>query len=115
MPYVLGPGESGGGGLRGLVGVERPLVVGVGARVQLLAGEVDVEVLQLHAERGHVLLGELLHRGDLGLDARELTPLARLAGRDGDGDEAADDDQQEQEFHGHMVRSGGKVARPPGP
>jgi hypothetical protein len=33
-----------------LVGIERPLIVGVGSGVQLVAGQLAVEVLQLDAE-----------------------------------------------------------------
>ena len=65
------------GGLGRLVGVERALVVGVGPGVQLAAGQVEVELLQLLAQRGRVLERELAHRGQLGLLALQLARLGR--------------------------------------
>ena len=64
------------GRLRGVVRVEGPLVVGSGTRVELTPGELQVEVLQLDAERGDVLEGELLDRLELGgLALRSATLL----------------------------------------
>ena len=86
MPDVVGPRHVGGRGLGGLVGVEGPLVVGVLARAQRRAGHVDVEVLQLHAEGGDVLLGEPLDRLELGLALTARLALLRVwPAHDGDG------------------------------
>ena len=109
MPDVPGTLQRGSRRLGGLVGVKCTLVVGVGARVERLTGEVDVEVLQLHAERRDVLLGEPLDRRDLGLGTRQLTPLAGLAGTHRDRHQGAEDEQHQDQFHGHSVRRSGKI------
>ena len=75
---VLGLGDLVRGPLRRLVGVQRPLVVGVLARVELAPGHLDVEQLQLLTERGDVLEGELAHRRELGLLALEGLALVGL-------------------------------------
>ena len=94
MADVVGPRHRGRGDLGGLVGVEGPLVVGVLALSERGAGELDVEVLQLHAEGGDVLLGEPLDRLELGVAPDDLAALAGLAGRDRDGHQAAEHQQE---------------------
>jgi hypothetical protein len=96
-----------GGDLGGLVGVEGTLVVGPGALVQLPAAEVGVEALELGAERGDVLLGQLLDRlqpGALLLDRSRLPATARDHGH---GDRRHDEHQrEEQPCHTPRLRSG---------
>ena len=81
VPDLVGAGQRRRRRLGRLVGVEGALVVGVGARVERLTGEVDVEVLELDAEGGDVLLGEPLHGGDLGLDAGRARASCRTSRR----------------------------------
>jgi hypothetical protein len=50
--HLLRPLDAVGRGLGGLVGVERPLVVGVSTVVELPSGQVEVEALQLDPQRG---------------------------------------------------------------
>ena len=97
----LGLGDPVAGGLGRLVGVQRALVVGVRARVELAAGEVEVEGLQLLAEGGDVLEGELLDRLELGLPLREGPLLAPAAGHDDGGHHG---DQEQQNDPSHVVR-----------
>ena len=67
----LGLGHVVAGDLGGLVGVQRPLVVGASARVEILPRQLGVEVLQLHAQGRDVLESQLLDRLELGLLARQ--------------------------------------------
>ena len=82
MLDVLGLGDLVGGLLGRLVGVQRPLVVGVGAGVELAPGHLAGRALELLAERGDVLEGELAHRRQLGLLALERPALVGLDDRD---------------------------------
>ena len=47
VPDLLGLGQPVRGQLGGLVGVQRPLVVGAGARVELPAGQLRVQLLEI--------------------------------------------------------------------
>ena len=97
MLDVLGLGRSCRRPLRRLVGVQRPLVVGVRAGVELAAGQLHVEHLQLLTQRGDVLEGELAHRLELGLLALQSLALVGLDhGHHGDGR----DHEQDQEDRG---------------
>ena len=86
----------------------------------VIAGQTHPKVLAHEGERYRESLQRLID--DLGvsdtvtlddryLDARQLALLARPAGTHGNRDEPPDDDQQEHEFHGPRVRSGGKGHR----
>ena len=107
VPDVVGLRDPLAGGLRGLVGVERPLVVGVGAGVELAAGEVQVEGLELLAEGGDVLEGQLLDRLELGLPPGELTLLAPPVGHDDGHHHSGEHEQDHEAFHGFRIRTRG--------
>ncbi len=78
---LLGAADPGHRTLRGLVGVERHLVVDASLLVQFSAADLPIETLQLLAEDGVVLVGEapdafkLLMLGGARCDA--LSPLLR--------------------------------------
>ena len=56
MPDVVGAPDRGQRLLRGFVGVERALVVGPHALVEVVPAELVVEALQLLAEHGDILV-----------------------------------------------------------
>ena len=105
MGDVLGPLEQRHRLLRGLVAVERALVVLTARLVELGDEQVVVEPLQLLAEAGDVLVDHLPHGGELGLPA-----VLELAGAGGAGlpleepHRGADDQQDEQDVHAASLR-----------
>ncbi len=107
VPDLLGLGEVVGSVLGRLVGVEGPLVVGVGALGQLAAGHLGVEVLQLDAEGGDVLVDQPLDRGQLGGLLLDRTALAGARHEHDAADGGHDDDDQEDVLHGDSVRPSG--------
>ena len=109
---VVGARHGGGRQLGGLVGVQGALVVGVLAVPQRRAGELDVEVLELHAEGGDVLLGEPLDRLELRLAAGQLAVLAGPAGPDRHDHQAAEHQEEKQHArHGAQRTSRRQHAR----
>ena len=114
MTDVLGLGHRVSGGLRGLVGVEGALVVGVLARVELGAGQVEVELLEVDAEGGHVLERQLLHRRELGLLARELLALAGPVREPHDTEDPGEQEQDDTGFPCVSLRTRAWTYRVPG-
>jgi catechol 2,3-dioxygenase-like lactoylglutathione lyase family enzyme len=106
---VLGLGDVVARRLRRLVGIQGPLVVGPLTGIQLVAGQLEVELLQLHAEGGDVLERQLLHRLELGGLLLQSALLAHLAGVAHDPEDDGEHEQDDQQLHGHRVRPGLKA------
>ncbi len=98
--HVVRSGDGGRGLLRGLIVVERPLVVLAGALVQRLAGKLDIELLELLSELGDVLVHQALDPSQLGCGdlAALLLELASVRRAD-DNDRDEQDQRNQQQRH----------------
>ncbi|AWB91910.1 hypothetical protein C3E78_06685 [Aeromicrobium chenweiae] len=108
MPDVIGLGDGVAGELRRFVGVECSQVVSVRARVELMTGHVQVELLQVLAERRDVLEGQLPHWRDLVLASPQLAFLLAAPRHEDDGSQRRDDQHQHQQLHGRILSLWGK-------
>ena len=97
---LLGLGDGVRRGLGRLVGVQRPLVVGVRARLELTPGHVGVELLQLLTQGGDVLEGQLADRLELGLLALQRLALVALDHGPDDDRRHGEQDEEDEELHG---------------
>jgi len=104
VPDVLGPGDRVAGCLGRLVGVERTLVVGVGAGIQVVPAHLVVELLEVDTEGGDVLEGQLLDGGELVLAPLELPRSVATHRSDRDGTHRSQDQQQQDHVHDASLR-----------